>query len=66
MPGSGFLAVVLAAGRGKRLRPLTDNRSKATLPVAGKPMVGRVMEMLVYYQFPMIQLLAIIPVVVEA
>ena len=47
MPGSGFLAVVLAAGRGKRLRPLTDNRSKATLPVAGKPMVGRVMEMLV-------------------
>ena len=41
-----MLAVVLAAGRGKRLHPLTDNRSKATLPVAGKPMVERVMEML--------------------
>lgn len=41
-----MLAVVLAAGRGKRLRPLTDGRSKAMLPVAGKPMVERVMEML--------------------
>jgi NDP-sugar pyrophosphorylase family protein len=41
-----MLAVVLAAGRGKRLRPLTDDRSKATLPVAGKPMVERVMEAL--------------------
>ena len=44
MPDS--LGVVLAAGRGKRLRPLTDHRSKATLPVAGRPMVERVMEML--------------------
>ncbi len=41
-----MLAVVLAAGRGRRLRPLTDGRSKAMLPVAGKPMVERVMEML--------------------
>jgi len=47
MPGSGLLVVVLAAGRGERLRPLTDDRSKAMLPVAGKPMVERVMEMLV-------------------
>ena len=44
MPGS--LAVVLAAGRGKRLRPLTDSRSKPMLPVAGAPMVARVLEML--------------------
>ena len=44
MPGS--LAVVLAAGRGKRLRPLTDSRSKPLLPVVGKPMVERVLEML--------------------
>jgi len=43
---STILAVVLAAGRGKRLRPLTGERSKATLPVAGKPMVERVLEML--------------------
>jgi NDP-sugar pyrophosphorylase family protein len=41
-----MLAVVLAAGLGKRLRPLTDARSKAMLPVAGKPMVERVMERL--------------------
>jgi NDP-sugar pyrophosphorylase family protein len=41
-----MLAVVLAAGRGKRLRPLTDGRSKPMLPVAGKPMVVRVMERL--------------------
>jgi len=44
MPGS--LGVVLAAGRGKRLRPLTDSRSKPMLPVAGRPMVERVLEML--------------------
>jgi NDP-sugar pyrophosphorylase family protein len=41
-----MLAVVLAAGRGKRLRHLTDGRSKAMLPIAGKPMVERVLEML--------------------
>jgi len=41
-----MLAVVLAAGHGRRLHPLTDDRSKATLPVAGRPMVERVMEML--------------------
>jgi len=36
--------VILAAGRGKRLRPLTLKRSKAMLPILGKPMVARVME----------------------
>jgi NDP-sugar pyrophosphorylase family protein len=41
-----MLAVVLAAGRGKRLRPLTDSRSKPMLPIAGKPLVERVLEML--------------------
>ena len=41
-----MLAVVLAAGRGKRLRPLTDNRSKPMLPIAGKPLIERVLEML--------------------
>jgi len=39
-------AVVLAAGRGTRLGPLTTWRSKAMLPVAGRPLVGRVMERL--------------------
>jgi dTDP-glucose pyrophosphorylase len=39
-------AVILAAGKGSRLHPLTLNRSKAMLPIAGKPMIARVMEML--------------------
>jgi NDP-sugar pyrophosphorylase family protein len=39
-------AVILAAGAGKRLHPLTERRSKAMLPVAGRPLVERVMESL--------------------
>lgn len=41
-----MLGVVLAAGRGVRLGPLTTDRSKPMLPVAGKPMIERVLEML--------------------
>jgi NDP-sugar pyrophosphorylase family protein len=37
-------AVILAAGRGSRLHPLTLERSKAMLPIAGKPMVRRILE----------------------
>jgi NDP-sugar pyrophosphorylase family protein len=37
-------AVILAAGRGTRLNPLTINRSKAMLPILGKPLVERAME----------------------
>lgn len=39
-------AVILAAGRGTRLGYLTAQRSKAMLPVAGQPLVGRVLEQL--------------------
>ena len=37
-------AVILAAGKGSRLHPITANRSKAMLPILGKPIVARVIE----------------------
>ena len=39
--------IILAAGKGSRLHPVTLNRSKAMLPILGKPIVARVMETLV-------------------
>lgn len=40
-------AVILAAGKGSRLNPITLNRTKAMLPILGKPIVERVIETLV-------------------
>lgn len=40
-------AVILAAGKGSRLNPITLRRSKAMVPILGKPIVERVMESLV-------------------
>jgi NDP-sugar pyrophosphorylase family protein len=37
-------AVILAAGHGSRLQPITLKRSKAMVPILGKPIVERVME----------------------
>jgi NDP-sugar pyrophosphorylase family protein len=39
--------VILAAGKGSRLHPITVGRSKAMVPILGKPIVERVMELLV-------------------
>ena len=39
-------SVILAAGKGSRLHPITVNRSKAMLPIMGKPIISRVMETL--------------------
>lgn len=39
-------AVVLAAGEGKRFRPLTETRPKSMLPVAEKPLLAHVVDTL--------------------
>lgn len=40
-------AVILAAGKGTRLHPVTLDRTKAMAPIMGKPIVARVMELLI-------------------
>lgn len=39
-------ALVLAAGLATRLRPLSTVRAKAALPVAGRPLIARILEQL--------------------
>jgi len=40
-------ALVLTAGHGTRLRPLSDVRAKPAIPVAGEPMIRRIIRWLV-------------------
>lgn len=39
-------ALVLAAGLGTRLQPLSDVRAKPALPVAGRPLISRILDWL--------------------
>ena len=45
-PASVRRAMVLAAGRGERLRPITDTLPKPLVPIAGKPLIAYHLEAL--------------------
>ncbi|HLN84507.1 MAG TPA: sugar phosphate nucleotidyltransferase, partial [Candidatus Binatia bacterium] len=42
-------AMVLAAGQGTRLRPLTNDMPKALVPIAGRPMIEYALLLLRHY-----------------
>ncbi len=44
-------AMILSAGYGTRLWPLTEDRTKPAMPILGKPLVGYVAEYLAHYDY---------------
>src|SRR5688572_10371949 len=44
-------AIILSAGYGTRLWPLTEDRTKRAIPILGKPLVGYVAEYIAAYGF---------------
>ena len=41
----------MAGGKGTRLRPLTSNLPKPMVPIANKPILGHIIELLKKYNF---------------
>ena len=44
-------AIVLSAGEGKRLKPVTDERPKPMVPIAGKPLLEHTLRLLRQHGF---------------
>ncbi len=44
-------AVVMAGGEGSRLRPLTINRPKPMVPIANRPVMGHIIELVKHHGF---------------